>query len=316
MGERLNDGTGHGRRRARPDDALAAPPGVEELLARALRAPAVRPRKGDDGDAGGEETDGVEVSVGERRAVAAFRAARDARHARAGRVRPRRRDDWRPRARRHTARSLRVTLCALIAGITLGGAAFAAIDSGTDDDGIGVGAGVVRGGEGRPRQSAGAAADPSGALSAVPSATDGADRDRPAKGGSDEDAAARCRAYEKAHGRGERLGPADWRRLVAAAGGEKNVEAYCAAPGRRAPAAKGGPAGEAGRTGAAGGSDPAGTPGGTEETGGGTGRAGGTGNSGGAAGGTGKSGGAAARPDGTARPVPRARPGEATTTRR
>ncbi|MCQ9183245.1 hypothetical protein KMT30_30220, partial [Streptomyces sp. IBSBF 2953] len=134
MGERLNDGAGHGRRRARPDDVLADPSELEALLARALRAP------GDRLQAGCEGSEGSEGSEGEQRAVAAFRAARDAGGARARRVRTRRRDDWRPRARRHTVRSLRVTLCALIAGLALGGAAFAAIGSGTHgEDGVGVG---------------------------------------------------------------------------------------------------------------------------------------------------------------------------------
>lgn len=243
MGERLNDGAGHGRRRARPDDAVADPSGLEALLARALRAPGGRPPEGSDG---------------EQRAVAAFRAALDARDAgdaRARRVRTRRRDDWRPRARRHTARSLRVTLCALIAGLALGGAAFAAIGSGTGGgDGIGVGDGGV----GRPRQSAGTTTGPSGTLSAVPSVTGDADRDRPAKAGSAKDAAARCRAYEKARGRGDDLGSTAWQRLVTAAGGENNVEAYCAAPGRRTTTAGGDETGKDGGSHKAGGTAHAG----------------------------------------------------------
>ncbi|MCQ9132731.1 hypothetical protein [Streptomyces hilarionis] len=253
MGERLNDGAGLGRRRARPDDALAAPPGLEEMLARALRAPAGRPHEGDGSSRTGEACEG------EQRAVAAFRAARAAGDG--GRpVRARRRDDWRPRARRRTARSLRVTLCALVAGLALGGAAFAAIDSGTDraeGAGVGVGDGSGGGGAGRARPSAGAAVAPSGAPSAVPSATRDADREGPAERGSAADEAALCHAWGTARGHGGELAPAARQRLVTAAGGEKNVEAYCAAAGRRTGAANGtaGGARENGRTGASGGGE-------------------------------------------------------------
>jgi hypothetical protein len=240
MGERLNDGAGHSRRRARPDDALAGPPELEALLARALCAPDDRLHEGGEG---------------ERRAVAAFRAARDAGAAgaaRTHRLSNRRRDDWRPRARRHTARSLRVTLCALIAGLALGGAAFAAIGSGTDGDGDGGVAVGIRGGDdgdrGRPRPSAGAATDPPGAL-VGPSATGDDDRDRPAR---PEDAEARCRAYEKVRGRRDALDSTAWKRLVTAAGGEQNVEAYCDGadgPGKAGKSALARKTGKTGKTG-------------------------------------------------------------------
>ncbi|WP_327317418.1 hypothetical protein [Streptomyces sp. NBC_01235] len=203
MGERLNDGARHGRRRARPDDAVVGPPGLEALLAQALSEPGDRP------DAGSE---------GELRAIAAFRDARDAGAHQA--VRTRRRDDWRPRARRHTARSLRVTLSALIGGLALGGAAFAAIGSGADGG---------DGGAARPQQSAAATAGPSGEHSVTPSATDDADRNRPANA---EDTEAHCRAYEQVHGRGKAMDATAWQRLVTAAGGEENVAAYCAAFGQ------------------------------------------------------------------------------------
>ncbi|GAP52112.1 uncharacterized protein SAZU_6985, partial [Streptomyces azureus] len=62
----------------------------------------------------------------EQRAVAAFLAARDAG---AHRARTRRRDDWRPRERRHPGRSLKATLSVLLASLTLGGVAVAAIGS-------------------------------------------------------------------------------------------------------------------------------------------------------------------------------------------
>ncbi|MCQ9185989.1 hypothetical protein KMT30_44575, partial [Streptomyces sp. IBSBF 2953] len=111
----------------------------------------------------------------------------------------------------------------------------------------------------RSRQPAGAATGPTGTLSAVPSATGGADRDRPAKAESAKDAAARCRAYEKARGRGEDLAStAVWQGLVTAAGGENDVEAYCAASGRGTTTAKGDGTGKDGGSRKAGGSGDAG----------------------------------------------------------
>ncbi|MFI1922975.1 hypothetical protein [Streptomyces sp. NPDC020377] len=203
MGERLNDGAGHSRRRTHPLDA-AAPP-LEALLVEALSSRALR----GPGD-------------GERRAVAAFRAARDAG---AHKARTRRRDDWRPRARRHTARSLRATLSVLVAGLTLGGVAFAAVGSSPDG---------VAGGGGRPgpaaTTTATASATASGAAGTVsvsprpPAAA--TDRDRPV---SAEDTDAHCRAYEKVLGRGQATDSTAWQRLVTAAGGAENVVAYCEA---------------------------------------------------------------------------------------
>ncbi|OUC97302.1 hypothetical protein CA983_30675, partial [Streptomyces swartbergensis] len=68
----------------------------------------------------------------EQRAVAAFVAARDAG---VHRARTRRRDDWRPRERRHPGRSLKATLSVLLASLTLGGVAVAAIGSVGSTDG-------------------------------------------------------------------------------------------------------------------------------------------------------------------------------------
>ncbi|MFD9391741.1 hypothetical protein ACFWBB_13735 [Streptomyces sp. NPDC060000] len=213
MGERLNDGAGHSRRRARPphiadaaadveapataDTPRTATPALEALLVRALRARAPRGT----GD-------------GERRAVAAFRAARDAG---AHQARTRRRDDWRPRARRHTARSLRATLSVLVAGLALGGVAFAAVGSAGDGHADAAG---------RPEGSATASRARSTGASASPPPTVPADRDRPLGA---KDTEAHCRAYEKVHGRGRAMDSTAWQRLVTAAGGEGNVAAYCAA---------------------------------------------------------------------------------------
>ncbi|WP_230194829.1 hypothetical protein [Streptomyces coriariae] len=222
MGERLNDGAGHSRRRTHPVDAAAdheaatdtpgaaapgaATPLLEALLVQVLSSQALRaqgPRGPGDG---------------ERRAVAAFRAARDAG---AHKARTRRRDDWRPRAGRHTVRSLRATLSVLVAGLALGGVAFAAVGSSTDG---------VAGGGGRPEPAATATGAGSGSadtesVSPRPPAA-ATDRDRPV---SAEDIDAHCRAYEKVLGRGKATDSTAWQRLVTAAGGAENVVAYCEA---------------------------------------------------------------------------------------
>lgn len=207
MGERLN-GAGHSRRRAHPENAAddaswTAPPALEALLGQALRGSDGRPDLVPDVG-----------SDGERRAVAAFRAARDAG---AHRTRTRRRDDWRPRARRHTPRPLRVTLSVLVAGLALGGVAYAAVGSSPH-------AGAD--GAGRPEPSATASGVRSAAAaSASPRPGASADRDRPA---SAEDTEAQCRAYDKVQGRGQAMDATAWQRLVTAAGGEGDVAAYCA----------------------------------------------------------------------------------------
>lgn len=113
MGARHGKGDG---RDAGPRPAPGDAPGTEALLAAALR---------------GEDTD----AEGERRAVAAFRAARDAEPGRVARTR--RRDDWRPRTGRGPGRSLKTALSVLLASLTLGGVAYAAMGGGgsTADDG-------------------------------------------------------------------------------------------------------------------------------------------------------------------------------------
>ncbi|QYX77890.1 hypothetical protein [Streptomyces akebiae] len=96
-----------------PPPAFRDAPSVDSLLAAAVR--------------GGASAD----SVGEARAVAAFRAAWES----GGRTaRTRRRDDWRPNARRRVQLSIRTTLAVLLASLTLGGVAFAAIGSAIHGD--------------------------------------------------------------------------------------------------------------------------------------------------------------------------------------
>ncbi|MFF9039982.1 hypothetical protein ACF090_31460 [Streptomyces sp. NPDC014892] len=139
---------------------------VDSLLAAAVRA--------------GASAD----SVGEARAVAAFRAARESG---ARNARTRRRDDWRPNARRRVQLSIRTTLAVLLASLTLGGVAFAAIDSATRGD---KGADRESGeyGSERPaRPGAGASTrpgpadvpriDPSTPATSAPAEQDGASRD-------------------------------------------------------------------------------------------------------------------------------------------
>ncbi|MFJ7075943.1 hypothetical protein [Streptomyces sp. NPDC098781] len=174
---------------------------------------------------------------GEQRAVAAFRAAREAG---AHRARTRRRDDWRPREQRRLALSGRTTLSVFLASLTLGGVAFATIgssDSSAEDKG---GATPSAGAPDRP-----ATERPTPAGSARP--------DHPA---TSRDTEAKCRAYDQLKDSGRAMDSTAWQRLVGMAGGEDKVAAYCA--GRPVPqsdptgrAAKSGATGEAERGGAA-----------------------------------------------------------------
>ncbi|MDT9700006.1 hypothetical protein [Streptomyces sp. P17] len=206
MGEQLSDGGAADRRRAHPHGTASGPPVAGPDL-EALLAAAMRPATVD--------------AEGEQRAVAAFRAAREAG---AHRARSRRRDDWRPRTRRRTVRSLRATLSLFVASLALGGGAFAAIGtSGSSSD------------------SAGDRATPSSRPAESPSATSGgASPDRPATAADTE---AKCRAYDQVGGDGKALESTAWQRLVEAAGGEDKVGAYCAA--RLADADKGNGKGKA-----------------------------------------------------------------------
>ncbi|MCT9076273.1 hypothetical protein [Streptomyces fulvoviolaceus] len=196
MGEHHSGGGTSDRRHVRPENTVA---GRDETL-EALLAAAMR---GDGLDSGAEQ-----------RAVAAFRAARDAG---AHRARTRRRDDWRPREQRRTARSLKATLSVFVASLTLGGVAFAAIGStgpAKDDAGD----------QGGRPGSASAPDRPGEEPSASPAAS--APKDRPATA---KDTEAHCRAYEQKAAKGSgALDATAWQRLVAAAGGEAKVSAYCA----------------------------------------------------------------------------------------
>ncbi|MFD3734533.1 hypothetical protein [Streptomyces sp. NPDC058632] len=267
MGERRNDGGTPDRRRAHPDSTSQGHrtagrdrPGSGSG-ATSASAPARHPVH----DTVGPDTVGIEALLAEalvpdgvdpgseQRAVAAFREARDA-DAHRTRTRTRRRDDWRPRERRPGRFSVKATLSVLVAGLSLGGVAVAGMGAaGTATDGS-------RDGEGRPAApaltSAPAGDRPAGRPPAAgPDAGSGpAAPERPSRA---RDTEAHCRVYEKVEGRGRALGSAAWKRLVAAAGGVANVDAYCAAQVRSAtseaePGGTGAPKGLTGDAGGAG----------------------------------------------------------------
>ncbi|MFF4586941.1 hypothetical protein [Streptomyces sp. NPDC001388] len=252
MGERLNDGGEPVRRRAHPAETTPAADAVDVEL-EALLAEALRTAGGPGATAAGSE--------GELRALAAFRAARDAGEHRAARTR--RRDDWRHRTRRRTARSLKATLSVAVASLALGGVAFAAIGSATRD----------ADGAQHPKQSASASEGRSATPSLTPSPSASADRDRPVGA---QDTEAQCRAYDQVSGRGKALDSTAWQRLVTAAGGEERVEAYCAAQTASASAAGSGKGygNSGGRSGGTGATENAGSAGAAGNTGGGQQKAG------------------------------------------
>ncbi|MFF5963846.1 hypothetical protein ACFY64_08875 [Streptomyces collinus] len=165
--------------------------------------------------------DGVDAEA-EQRAVAAFRAARDA-----GTLgtRTRRRDDWRARERRYLGRSLKTTLSVLLASLTLGGVAVAAIGvAGSSDEGP----------KDTPERSPAPSSAPRDPAQKPPRGSHspgtgaGSSPAQPDRPDPAQDTEAHCRAYERVGGRGNALDATAWQRLVAAAGGERNVTAYCA----------------------------------------------------------------------------------------
>ncbi|MFF6915915.1 hypothetical protein [Streptomyces sp. NPDC012466] len=165
--------------------------------------------------------DGVDAEA-EQRAVAAFRAARDAG---ALRTRGHRRDDWRSGERRHRGRSLKTTLSVLLASLTLGGVAVAAIGAaGSPQEG------TTDAPDRKPAPSS-APHDPAGKPprgSHSPGSGTGSAPAHPGRPSPAQDTEAHCRAYERAGRHGEAMEATAWQRLVTAAGGERNVTAYCA----------------------------------------------------------------------------------------
>ncbi|MEV6587745.1 hypothetical protein [Streptomyces acidicola] len=159
----------------------------------------------------------------EAQAVAAFRAAR-AQGAHAAHTR--RRDDWRPHVERRAGRSLRATLAALLASVTLGGVAVAAIGVSSDSDGDGEGNGRGGPSSSAPELPSATPSESVGAVAPAPGASPpGGPSDHPSQA---KDTEAHCRAYEKVKRRGKAMEATAWRHLIDAAGGEANVRAYCA----------------------------------------------------------------------------------------
>ncbi|MFJ4735044.1 hypothetical protein ACIP6V_22670 [Streptomyces sp. NPDC088770] len=214
MGDRHSDGGGVDHRRAGTgghgsgaDDGTRAA-ALESALRRALRA-------------------GSLDTSAEQRAVAAFRAARaEGVHQQA---RARRRDDWRSR---HVLgrRSVRAAVAVLLAGLTFSGVAIAAIgspesDRKAEDDGR-----VRRHPSPTAPRAPAPASTPASASTAPsgpgsPTPAPSVTRDRPPTA---KDILAHCRAYASVKGRGKALESTAWKRFVEAAGGEDNVDAYCA----------------------------------------------------------------------------------------
>ncbi|MGW0768429.1 hypothetical protein [Streptomyces sp. NPDC002676] len=213
MGERESGGRLSGLRRAHPRGAVSSPgpvdPGadVDALLGERLGATL--------------RADGADPE-GEQRAVAAFRAARDAG---AHRARTRRRDDWRPREPHRLRLSLKGTLSVAVASLALGGVAVAAIGSGEFG---GHGGDPARSADPSASAPERTGAGASGGSAGQGAGAAGSGSARPHHPETAKDALAHCRAYEQVGRRGSALDATAWRRLVTAAGGEEKVSAYCA----------------------------------------------------------------------------------------
>ncbi|GGT30540.1 hypothetical protein [Streptomyces chromofuscus] len=201
-------GGAFGRRRAHPHDAVSGP-GEPDTEVAALLGAALR-------------GDGVDAEA-EKRAVTSFLAARDAG---AHRAPTRRRDDWRPR-RRPPARTLRTTLAVLLGSLTAGGVAFATIGSPSSSPSPSSPSSskAAEAGPGGRTTPPPAASAPGAPTAPAPSRATSTAPDRPAVA---QDTEAHCRAYGLLADGGKALDAAAWQRLVAAAGGEERVEAYCA----------------------------------------------------------------------------------------
>nr|WTB29664.1 hypothetical protein OG781_09310 [Streptomyces sp. NBC_00830] len=172
--------------------------------------------------------------VAEKRALDAFRAARDeGAHAPVSPLRRRRRDDWRPVERWRGVRSVRAMVAGLTAAVALGGVAVAA-GSGAMPGPFGEG-GHDRSHPAHPANSE--PAKPGGSHRGTP--TPRADRtqqgptDTPATGrasshpGQAQDDTALCRAYRHVQDSGKAADATAFDRLAAAAGGASAVPDYC-----------------------------------------------------------------------------------------
>ncbi|MFI6939445.1 hypothetical protein ACIBI4_09250 [Streptomyces sp. NPDC050418] len=167
-------------------------------------------------------------AAGERRAVEAFRAAREGGAHR--KARTRRRDDWRPRgAVRRFA--WRAALGTVLAGLTVGGVAVAVGGGSGGKSGAASGpsvSGPEAGGDSAvptdPADASGPGEEPGG-----PSAPPGGPSVPP---GSEQSERSLCRTLlegqDRVDGSGKSVASASRRRLAEAAGGEGGVQDYCA----------------------------------------------------------------------------------------
>ncbi|MFD8373499.1 hypothetical protein ACFV2Z_22435 [Streptomyces sp. NPDC059688] len=215
MGERLSgDGVPVRHRRMPPDGTLSGPQdtiAVEMMLAATIRAHHIDPEA-------------------EQRALTAFRAA--ALDAGVPRARTRRRDDWRPPAERRLRRPL-LTFGAVLASLTLGGAAVAAIHSaGSPAPGAGTNETTVSPPAVAPGQ-------PGDTASSLPPGGS-----QPADGSSQaHNEETYCRTYHQAQKHGTPPDRASLLHLIPAAGGKNKVAAYCSEQNARAATAPNAPAG-------------------------------------------------------------------------
>ncbi|MET9380969.1 hypothetical protein ABZY09_07710 [Streptomyces sp. NPDC002928] len=205
MGDRHSEGgalahrrAGAGGRAPHADSAIGST-GLESALRHALRA-----------DAHG--------ASGEQRAVAAFRAARDAGLHKEARTLGR--DDRRVR-RSPLPRRMKATVALFVVGLSLGGVAIAAI--GSPDS-----AGAPQGDSPGRRHPSPTAPQPSTAVPEAATSPDPATSATPDRPPTAKDIQAHCRAYASVEGRGKAVNSTAWQRLVTAAGGSENVAAYCA----------------------------------------------------------------------------------------
>ncbi|WP_393061542.1 hypothetical protein [Streptomyces sp. LN549] len=170
--------------------------------------------------------------VAAERALVAFRTARD--EGVHGAAPTRRRDDWRPKARRRGPRSLRTAVAALAASLTVGGVAMAVggvpVPFGTADDEprVATSSGAPERGE---RDRAKDQETPRPATTTPPRPhtppEERAPRARKEQPETARNMEALCRAYDPSKDRGTSMNSKAWQRLVEAAG-DQGVPAWCA----------------------------------------------------------------------------------------
>jgi hypothetical protein len=118
---------------------------------------------------------------------------------------------------------------ALLTGLTLSGVAVAVIGPSSHDDGGHRDRAAARPSGSVPDRLSVETAPPVGpGAPGVATPSGSAEADPGGRPSRAKDAEAHCRAYASVRGRGDALNSKAWQRLVTAAGGEDEVEAYCA----------------------------------------------------------------------------------------